>query len=133
MINIDLRRYDTDKEYHKFVNGLVSGADIDEEPMEIMIEKDNINPDHYKNSTSLECIEAMLLVFGKRAVVNFCECNAWKYIWRWKHKNGYEDLEKARWYIEKAVELDPTNYSVLLERMRDYIEVNNCPEQDGDK
>ena len=96
----------------------------------ILEEKDNINPDHYKNSTSLECIEAMLLVFGKGAVVNFCECNAWKYIWRWKHKNGHEDLKKARWYIEKAAELDPTNYSVLLERMRDYIEVNNHPEKE---
>ena len=102
-------------------------------PKSLLEEKDNINPDHYKNSTSLECIEAMLLVFGKGAVVNFCECNAWKYIWRWKHKNGYEDLEKAKWYVKKAVELDPTTYNVLLDRMRDYIEVNNCPEQDGDK
>lgn len=93
-------------------------------------EKDNINPDHYKNSTSLECIEAMLLVFGKEAVINFCECNAWKYIWRWKHKNGIEDLEKARWYVNKAAELDPINRNVLLERMRNYIEVNNCPEQE---
>lgn len=32
MIEIDLRRYGTDKEYEKFVNGLLSGADIDEEP-----------------------------------------------------------------------------------------------------
>ena len=33
MIDIDLRRYGTDKEYEKFVNGLISGADIDEEPI----------------------------------------------------------------------------------------------------
>lgn len=102
-------------------------------PEELLEEKDNINPDHYKNSTSLECIEAMLLVFGKHAVIDFCKCNAWKYIWRWKHKNGVEDLEKAKWYIKKASELDPTTYSVMLERMENYIEVNNCPEQDGDK
>ena len=100
-------------------------------PKSLLEEKDNINPDHYKNSTSLECIEAMVIVFGKEAVVDFCECNAWKYIWRWKHKNGYEDLEKARWYIEKAAEF--TNYDILLERMKDYIEANNCPEQEGDK
>lgn len=99
-------------------------------PKSLLEEKDNINPDHYKNSTSLECIEAMILIFGKEAVVNFCECNAWKYIWRWKHKNGYEDLEKAMWYIKKAAELDPINCSSLLERMMDYIDVNVRPEKE---
>ena len=97
------------------------------------LEKDNINPDHYKSSTSLECIEAMELVFGTRAVIDFCMCNAWKYIWRWKHKNGVEDLEKAKWYIEKATELDPFGCDVILERMLAYINVNNRQEQDGDK
>ena len=63
---------------------------------------DNINPDHYKNSTSLECIEAMEIIFGGDAVMNFCICNAWKYIWRWKHKNGQEDLRKAEWYLTRA-------------------------------
>lgn len=96
-------------------------------------DKDSINPDHYKSSTSLECIEAMELVFGKTAVLNFCMCNAWKYIWRWKHKNGVEDLNKAKWYIEKATKLDPFSYDVILERMLAYINVNNCPEEDGDK
>lgn len=66
---------------------------------------DNINPDHYKSSTSLECIEAMEIVFGIDSVISFCCCNAWKYIWRWKNKNGVEDLEKAKWYVDKAKEL----------------------------
>ena len=35
-------------------------------------EKDNINPDHYKSSTSLECIEAMEMIFGYEAVYDFC-------------------------------------------------------------
>ena len=95
--------------------------------------KDNINPDHYKSSTSLECIEAMEIVFGTRAVIDFCMCNAWKYIWRWKNKNGVEDLNKAKWYIKKATELDPFGYEVTVERMLAYINVNNRPEQDGDK
>ena len=63
---------------------------------------DKINPDHYKSETSLECIEAMEIVFGDEAVYNFCLCNAWKYIWRWKNKNGEEDLKKARWYLSRA-------------------------------
>lgn len=65
-------------------------------------QKDNINPDHYKNQTSLECIEAMEIIFGRDAVIDFCTCNAWKYIWRWKHKNGQEDLRKADWYLTRA-------------------------------
>ena len=63
---------------------------------------DNINPDHYKEKTSLECIEAMQIAFGREKVLTFCVLNAWKYIWRWKHKNGQEDLVKANWYVEKA-------------------------------
>lgn len=64
--------------------------------------KDNINPDHYKSETSLECIEAMEIIFGRDAVIDFCVCNAWKYIWRWKNKNGQEDLRKADWYLTRA-------------------------------
>lgn len=85
--------------------------------------KDNINPDHYKNSTSLECIEAMEIMFGKEAVIDFCLCNAFKYIWRWKNKNGEEDLEKADWYLHKADSyIDTTGYQDdAIERMNDYI------------
>lgn len=109
--------------------------------LECSEKKDNINPDHYKSSTSLECIEAMEMAFGKAVVIDFCICNAWKYIWRWKHKNGLEDLEKAKWYVDKADDLLGTQIPVcailhpcsILSRMRNYIEVNNCPEQDGDR
>ena len=45
MINIDLRRYRTDEEYAKFVNGLISGADIDETPLEIKMEDKDANDD----------------------------------------------------------------------------------------
>jgi hypothetical protein len=85
--------------------------------------KDNINPDHYKNSTSLECIESMEIMFGKEAVINFCLCNAFKYIWRWKNKNGEEDLEKADWYLHKADSyIDTTGYQDdAIEHMSDYI------------
>ena len=78
-----------------------------EEKMEEIIikEKDNINPDHYKSETSLECIEAMEIIFGRDAVIDFCTCNAWKYIWRWKHKNGHEDLKKSAWYLTHAFDM----------------------------
>lgn len=62
--------------------------------------KDNINPQHYKGSTSLECIECMRVAMGEKAVWNFCLCNAFKYMWRYKNKNGKEDLTKAKWYLD---------------------------------
>lgn len=66
---------------------------------------DSINPSHYKNSCSLECIEAMRMAFGKEIVYDFCICNAWKYMWRYENKNGIEDINKAQWYVDKAKEL----------------------------
>lgn len=69
--------------------------------------KDNVNhPSHYEQSCSLECIDAMELIFGYRYVYCFCVCNAWKYIWRYKNKNGEEDLKKARWYIDRCLWYD---------------------------
>ena len=67
---------------------------------------DNVNhPSHYEANTSIECIEAMELMFDFYDVQQFCLCNAFKYIWRHKHKNGLEDLDKAQWYINHAVQL----------------------------
>lgn len=91
---------------------------------------DNINPDHYKNSTSLECIEVMQMVFGRNAIMYFCLLNSFKYLWRWKNKNGKEDLNKAEWYISKGrdiindIETSPalTKYSDKFAEMAIYIE-----------
>lgn len=84
----------------------------------------NINPDHYKKECSLECIESMELIFGEKAVLDFCICNAWKYIWRWKNKNGKEDLSKAHWYVDGAFKYSyhmSTNDEDILNRMKDYL------------
>ena len=62
---------------------------------------DNVNhPKHYEGSTSLECIEVMELFLGYKAVGYFCLCNAFKYMWRFKNKNGEEDVNKAGWYLD---------------------------------
>ena len=61
-------------------------------------------PKHYA-STSIECIDAMIETQGVEAVKAFCICNAFKYLWRHNEKNGDEDIKKANWYLNKAVEL----------------------------
>lgn len=64
---------------------------------------DNVNhPAHYEQQCSLECIEAMEIAFGRENVMTFCLCNAFKYLWRHKNKNGIEDLNKAKWYLDRA-------------------------------
>lgn len=66
---------------------------------------DNVNhPSHYETG-SYECIDVMLETQGKEAVKNFCLCNAFKYIYRHNNKNGLEDIKKAKWYIDKYIEL----------------------------
>ena len=77
--------------YHKSVYG-----DKSDDPVN--------HPKHYTN-TSIECIDAMVETQGKEAVIQFCICNAFKYLWRHNSKNGDEDIKKAAWYLNKAVEL----------------------------
>lgn len=66
---------------------------------------DNVNhPKHYE-SGKFECIDVMIETQGVEAVKGFCLCNAFKYLYRHNHKNGVEDIKKARWYIDKYIEL----------------------------
>ena len=63
---------------------------------------DNVNhPSHYTQG-AIECIDAIKEatkgLFGIEAV---CTANIIKYVWRWKFKNGLEDLDKASWYLER--------------------------------
>ena len=71
--------------------------------------RDNINPAHYKDRTSIECIDAMIMTFGVKRTAEYCVQNAYKYVWRYKYKNRLEDLKKAEWYIDKFEEL----YTIL--------------------
>lgn len=64
---------------------------------------DTDHPDHYNHGT--ECIELMLETQGIDAVLNFCTCNAFKYLYRHQFKGGDNDIQKAKWYIEKYLEL----------------------------
>ena len=63
------------------------------------------HPKHYGREGAIECIEEMILVFGKEATLNFCLLNAWKYRYRAADKNGAEDIEKSDWYMAKYAEL----------------------------
>lgn len=63
------------------------------------------HPPHYERDGAIECIDEMILVFGETAVKNFCLLNAWKYRYRAGEKNGFEDIKKSDWYMNKFKEL----------------------------
>lgn len=70
------------------------------------ITADNVNhPQHYELPGGLECFDVMLATHGKEAMESYCLVNAFKYLFRCKRKNGNEDVEKARWYLNKWHEL----------------------------
>ena len=59
------------------------------------------HPSHY-TSGDIECIDAIKeATKGLDGFEGFCTGNAIKYLWRWKKKNGVEDLKKAGWYITR--------------------------------
>ena len=62
------------------------------------------HPEHY-NTGAVECIDGIKAATESLSgFEGFCAGNAIKYLWRWKHKGSVEDLEKAKWYIDKLIE-----------------------------
>lgn len=67
---------------------------------------DNVNhPQHYELPGGLECFDVIVATQGVEAAKHFCLCNAMKYLFRSQRKNGAEDIEKARWYLNKHHDL----------------------------
>ena len=77
---------------YEFFNGHVDTVNID-----------NVNhPSHYTQG-GIEVIDMIVSMGDGEA---FCRANAIKYLSRYKHKNGLEDLKKARWYLNKLIDLE---------------------------
>jgi len=63
------------------------------------------NPSHYNQSGSIECIVAIkALTSTMKGASAYMSGNILKYLWRHEYKNGLEDLQKARWYLDKLIE-----------------------------
>ena len=58
------------------------------------------HPDHY-NFGSVECLDAIRASLSKEAYAGFLKGNIMKYLWRYEHKGGLEDLKKASFYLER--------------------------------
>lgn len=71
------------------------------------LKDDPVNhPQHYQSKNGLEVIDVIEAftddLTGMEAV---CTGNALKYICRWKHKNGVQDLKKAVWYMNHLIDI----------------------------
>lgn len=63
------------------------------------------HPSHYQTESGIEVIDVIdAFTKGLDGVVAFDIGNAIKYVCRWKNKGGVEDLRKAIWYIQHAIE-----------------------------
>lgn len=71
----------------------------------------NITPNYY-NAGSLPFQDLINAKFSKQQRQAISEFQVYKYLWRFKEKNGQEDLIKAHYYLEDLINLydpdDPT-------------------------
>ena len=70
---------------------------------------DSVNrPAHYNNGP-VECIEAIESMLPSEEYIGYLRGNSLKYRWRFRYKNGIEDLRKARWYEERLIKFMEVN------------------------
>lgn len=79
------------------------------------------SPTHYRatvtkngQSVELECIDAMVAVYGLKRVQEYCELSAFKYQWRegQKHEDPNNDKRKKIWFTRFSMGDDPRNDNV---------------------
>ena len=65
---------------------------------------DNVNhPDHYTQG-KVECLDAIeAATTGLVGIEAVLTGQVMKYMWRWKRKNGVEDLQKAQFYLNRLI------------------------------
>lgn len=73
---------------------LFAGANEKEDPVN--------RPPHYRTG-DIECIDYLCDNLSKEGFRGYLEGNAKKYMHRWRHKGGTEDLEKAQWYLTRLI------------------------------
>ena len=109
VIKKDWTSYEIENDFGKicsYTDGLFEVVTTDE------MTKQNINdilnnvehPSHYCRG-GIECIDAIEASLGKDEFAGFLRGNIIKYVWRYKDKNGLEDLKKAQWYLNKLIEV----------------------------
>lgn len=66
-------------------------------------------PKHY-HTYDMDTLEFLEYGFPPRILKGFCTGSVIKYTQRYELKNGLEDLEKAKFYLEKLIELSKKDF-----------------------
>jgi|TARA_R100001460_G_scaffold37194_1_gene71374 hypothetical protein len=61
------------------------------------------HPPHY-NKAGIETIQAIKAMTDK-GFEFYLQGNIMKYLWRYRYKNGVEDLYKAQWYLNELIDV----------------------------
>ena len=84
----------------KYLSGVKKQAQEQSDHKQTM---DMVNhPPHY-NKAGVETIDAIQAMTGD-GFEFYLQGNIMKYLWRYRYKNGVEDLKKAEWYLSKLIE-----------------------------
>lgn len=89
----------------KLIYKTVTGCDYDSEQAakDFMAGTDAVNnPSHYGQG-KIECIEYIKDFLTEDEYIGYLRGNIAKYLHRWRHKNGIEDLKKAEWYLKELI------------------------------
>ena len=63
------------------------------------------SPSHYCKGEGIECIDAIdAAISDLSGSEAHYTATALAYLWRWRSKNGAQDLKKARWYLDRLIE-----------------------------
>ena len=83
---------------------------------------DNVNhPSHYKQG-AVECIDALKAALTHEEYIGFLKGNAFKYVWRSNNKGKpVEDMQKARWYIDKWIEEETCSCTETKQRSAKHL------------
>lgn len=95
--------------WEKAVKDIKFKDDIEKEFIEAIknqpiIVSDNVvnHPSHYTQG-KYEVIDYIEDKLSKEELQGYCVGNVLKYVSRFKHKNGLEDLKKAEWYLNRLI------------------------------
>lgn len=91
-----MAKWNMDK-LHEYESYDVDGVDKQFDPVE--------RPQHYGQG-EIECIDYIQDFLSYNEYVGYLRGNMAKYLHRWRYKNGLEDLNKARWYMDRLIELE---------------------------
>lgn len=79
------------------------------------------SPSHY-NKGGVECIQAIESMLTPEEFIGYLRGNSLKYRWRFRYKNGIEDLYKARWYEDRLLKyIEETGCKVKEEPYLDHL------------